>query len=51
MKTVYDATRTLSGTKQRTTDIIKDKKGLKLAKVNDIEGKWKEHVEEVVNKP
>ena len=32
MKTVYDATRTLSGTKQRTTDIIKDKKGLNLQK-------------------
>ena len=51
MKTVYDATRTLSGTKQRTTDIVRDKDGVKLTNANEVQQRWKEHFEEVLNRP
>ena len=51
MKSVIDATRTLCGQKHRTSEIIKDKKGNKLTKADDIQVRWKEHFEEVLNRP
>ena len=51
MKAVYDATRTLCGQKHRNMELVKDKDGNKLTNANDIQQRWKEHFEEVLNRP
>ena len=51
MKCVYDATRTLCGDKIRKSDRIKDKDGNILTEETKIRARWKEHFEEVLNRP
>ena len=51
MKAVYDATRLLAGEKMRKSDTLKDKGGNKLTREEDIRNRWKEHFEEVLNRP
>ena len=51
MKTVYEITRTLSNEKRRTPSVIKDKEGKILSNEEDCKKRWKEHFEEVLNRP
>ena len=51
MKAVYDATKLLAGEKMRKPDTVKDKGGNKLTREEDIRNRWKEHFEEVLNRP
>ena len=51
MKAVYDITKTLSKDKPKQMEHIKDKNGTLLTKENEIKTRWKEHFNEVVNRP
>ncbi len=51
MKTVYEITRVLSNEKKAATSSVKDQNGNILSGQNDIKNRWKEHFENVLNRP
>ena len=51
MKTVYEITRTICNEKPKSPQIIKDKTGNKLSSQDEKLKRWKEHFEEVLNRP
>ena len=51
MKTVYEITRTLSNDMKSTPSVIKDKNGNILSSEEDCKKRWKEHFEEILNRP
>ena len=51
MKRVYDTTRLLSGRKIVQNKPVKDKDGVVLTRTDDQLNRWKEHFQEVLNRP
>ena len=51
MKRVYDTTRLLSGQKTVQSKPVKDKNGAVLTRTEDQLNRWKEHFQEVLNRP
>ena len=51
MKGVYDITKRLCNDKPKQVDNVKDKNGKLLTKENDVKTRWKEHFQEVLNRP
>ena len=51
MKRVYDTTRLLSGRKTVQSKPVKDKNGVVLTSTDDQLNPWKEHLQEVLNRP
>ena len=51
MKAVYNITKTLSKDKSKQMEHIKDKNGTLLTKENEVKPRWKEHFNEVLNRP
>ncbi|XP_072018555.1 uncharacterized protein [Amphiura filiformis] len=51
MKELYDITKTLSNDKGRTSNAVKDKSGNILTEQSARRTRWREHFEEVLNRP
>ena len=51
MKEVYDITKTLSNDKRKTTNAVKDKGGNLITEGLARRKRWKEHFEEILNRP
>ena len=51
MRTVYEVTRVLCNEKRGTANVVKDKEGKVLSSQEDRKRRWKEHFEEVLNRP
>ncbi|XP_061176180.1 uncharacterized protein LOC133185137 [Saccostrea echinata] len=51
MKTVYEITRVISNEKKSTTTAIKDKEGKTLSSQDERKERWKEHFQEILNRP
>ena len=51
MRTVYEVTRVLCNEKRGTANVVKDKEGKVLSSQEDRKKRWKEHFEEVLNRP
>ncbi|XP_063447098.1 uncharacterized protein LOC134726617 [Mytilus trossulus] len=51
MKTVYEVTRTICNEKQKPPQVIKDKSGNLLSTHEEKLKRWKEHFQEVLNRP
>ena len=51
MKEVYDITKTLSNDKRKTTNAVKDKCGNLITEGLARRKQWKEHFEEILNRP
>ena len=51
MKEVYDITKTLSNDKHKTTNAVKDKGGNLITEGLARRKRWKEHFEEILNRP
>jgi hypothetical protein len=51
MKGVYDAAKTLSNTRVRTMDAVKDKTGKLLTTEDEVKKRWEVHFCEVLNRP
>ncbi|XP_072025117.1 uncharacterized protein [Amphiura filiformis] len=51
MKELYDITKTLSNDKSRTSNAVKDKSGNILTEQSARRTRWREHFEEVLNRP
>ena len=51
MKEVYDITKTLSNDKRKTTNAVKDKCGNLITEGLARRKRWKEHFEEILNRP
>ena len=51
MRTVYEVTRVLSNERRGTANVVKDKDGRVLSSLEERKRRWKEHFEEVLNRP
>ena len=51
MRTVYEVTRVLSNERRGTANVVKDKEGRVLSSQDERKKRWKEHFEEVLNRP
>lgn len=51
LKTVYEITRTLSNERRGTLTAIKDKEGKILSSQEKRKKRWKEHFQEILNRP
>ena len=51
MKVVYEITRTLCNEKPKQMEDIKDKNGTIVTRDNEVKARWKEHFNEVLNRP
>ena len=51
IKRVYDTTRLLSGRKMVQSNPLQDKNGVVLTRTEDQLNRWKEHFQEVLNRP
>lgn len=51
MKTVYDITKKLSNEKRKVMESVRDKAGHLITEELQIRSRWKEHFEEILNRP
>ena len=51
MKKVYEATRKICGVRANKVEMIRSKDGRMLSKEEEIKSRWKQHFEEVLNRP
>ena len=51
MKKVYDTTRLLSGKRTVQNTPVKDNNGVVLTRTDDQLNRWKEHFQEILNRP
>ena len=51
MRGVYDSTKKLCNSKQRSMDVIRDKSEKMLTTEAEVLARWKEHFTEVLNRP
>ena len=51
MRGVYDSTKRLCNSQQKSMDAVKDKKGRLITTEREVMERWKEHFQEVLNRP